>query len=178
MSNSVVSGWFLRKSLRCLYVSASITNFAAWISQLSHCLAAELAPSGKPGKAPLENPPPMSLQRLLLLQDSSPLLKSCWRWCSLRVKRWTTFVDDSDSRLQTPAQVSSSILLTIEVAFRTPASSVCQVPFGVCSRHNYLQQLEIYTQPSTSSSSVELSELIHQTAIHSPFLATTTKQNK
>lgn len=46
-----------------------------------------------PARSPFEISCPWSVLRL-----PSPLLKSCWRWCSLRVKRWTTFVDDSDSR--------------------------------------------------------------------------------
>jgi len=44
------------------------------------------------------------------------------------------------------------------------------VPFGVRSRHNYLQQLEIHTQvpDPTNTPSPALSELIHQTAIPIP----------
>lgn len=97
MSNNVVPGWFLRKSLRCLCLCehCELCSMNKSAQPLSGRRESRKNPPGKPPGI-YHHPLTMSAMSLQRLQDSSPLLKSCWRWCSLRVKRWTTFVDYSD----------------------------------------------------------------------------------
>lgn len=134
-------------SAEVLAVYVSARNFAAWISQLSSAIVWLQIPVVLwAQRTPVISPVPAASSELVAFVKKllTLMLSTCKK------------VNNICRRLRLRLRLR---LLTIEVAFRTPASSVCQVPFGVCSRHNYLQHLEIYTNPS---------ELIHQTAIRPP----------